>query len=113
MRRLVIAAAAAATMMLPIGTATAVADRDTDFAEELHGFGIYGQRDYNAWLAKITCKRLTTGVDADASEAATFLAGNLARTSSTEQVWQFLGTGIRMYCPEHLGALTAMPGDPA
>jgi hypothetical protein len=28
------------------------ADGDTDFADELHGYGIYGQRDYNAWLAK-------------------------------------------------------------
>ncbi len=89
----------------------AQADRDTDFANELHGFGIYGQRDYNAWLAKITCKRLTTGVDADAGESAVFLSGNLARTSSTEQVWQFLGSGLRLYCPEHLGKLTAMSND--
>ncbi|WP_395309010.1 DUF732 domain-containing protein [Mycobacterium sp. AMU20-3851] len=111
MRRLVIAAAAATAMLLPIGTATAVADRDTDFARELHGFGIYGQRDFNAWLVKITCKRLTTGVDADAAASAVFLSRNLARTTSTEQVWQFLGAGIPRYCPEHIGALTAMSGD--
>jgi hypothetical protein len=93
---------------LPIGLApSASADRDTDFATELHGFGIYGQRDYNAWLAKITCKRLSTGVDAGAPESAVFLSANLARTSSTEQVWQFLGTALRMYCPEHVGVLTA------
>ena len=44
------------------GSAVAVApsahaDVDTDFADERHGYGIYGQRDYNAWLAKITCRR--------------------------------------------------------
>lgn len=91
----------------------ASADRDTDFANQLHGFGIYGQRDYNAWLVKITCKRLSTGVDADATESAEFLSKNLNRSTSTEQVWQFLGAGIPMYCPEHLGALTAMSGNPA
>ncbi|MGD9620695.1 MAG: DUF732 domain-containing protein [Mycolicibacterium sp.] len=101
-----------ALVALPIGAAPmASADRDADFATELHGFGIYGQRDYNAWLAKITCKRLATGVDADAGESAVFLSGNLIRTVSTEQVWQFLGSGLRLYCPEHLGKLTAMSND--
>nr|WP_313776309.1 DUF732 domain-containing protein [Mycobacterium sp.] len=108
MRRRIIIGVASALVALPMMLApSASADRDTDFATELHGFGIYGQRDYNAWLAKITCKRLTTGVDADAGESAVFLSGNLARSSSTEQVWQFLGSGLRMYCPEHLGVLTA------
>ena len=112
MKRRVIAGLVSAMVALPIALApSASADRDTDFATELHGFGIYGQRDYNAWLAKITCKRLTTGVDADAGESAVFLSGNLARTASTEQVWQFLGTGLRLYCPEHLGKLTAMSAD--
>jgi hypothetical protein len=36
---------------------SAHADVDTDFANELHGYGIYGQRDYNPWLAKITCRQ--------------------------------------------------------
>jgi uncharacterized membrane protein len=108
MRKRMIAGVVSALIAVPIGLApSASADRDTDFATELHGFGIYGQRDYNAWLAKITCKRLTTGVDADAEESAVFLSTNLARTSSTEQVWQFLGTALPMYCPEHLGVLTA------
>lgn len=108
MRRRIIIGVVSALVALPMMLApSASADRDTDFATELHGFGIYGQRDYNAWLAKITCKRLTTGVDADAGESAVFLSGNLARSSSTEQVWQFLGSGLRMYCPEHLGVLTA------
>lgn len=105
MKRLLTGVLAAAVLVLPLGTATAVADRDTDFANQLHGFGIYGQRDYNAWLAKITCKRLDTGVDGAATDSAEFLKMNLARTSSTEQVWQFLGTALRMYCPAHLDKL--------
>ena len=112
MRRRIITGVARGLMAMPLGLApNASADRDTDFATELHGFGIYGQRDYNAWLAKITCKRLTTGVDADAGESAVSLSDNLARTSSTEQVWQFLGTGLRMYCPEHLGKLTTLSAE--
>lgn len=112
MKRFVIAAAAALTMVLPIGTGTAVADRDTDFANELHGFGIYGQRDFNAWMAKITCKRFDTGVDATATDSAHFLAQNLARTNSTAQIYQFLGTALRMYCPVHLDKLTANQEQP-
>ena len=30
--------------------APAHADPDIDFANQLHGYGIYGPRDYNAWL---------------------------------------------------------------
>ncbi|MDO3401935.1 DUF732 domain-containing protein [Mycolicibacterium neoaurum] len=112
MKRFVIAGVAALTMVLPIGTATAVADRDTDFANELHGFGIYGQRDFNAWMAKITCKRIDTGVDATATDSAHFLAQNLARTNSTAQVYQFLGTALRMYCPVHLDKLTVNQEQP-
>ena len=48
--------------------APAHADVDTDFANQLHGYGIYGQRDYNAWLAKITCKRLGNGLDTERRE---------------------------------------------
>lgn len=114
MKRRLIAGLASALIALPIASApVALADRDTDFAAQLHSFGIYGQRDFNAWLAKITCKRLTTGVDADARESAVFLSQNLARTTTTEQVWQFLGAGIPLYCPEHTGALTALAGDHA
>ncbi|MGU3499510.1 DUF732 domain-containing protein [Mycobacterium sp. C31M] len=108
MRRILFGIAAAAVMVLPLGTGIAAADRDTDFARELHGFGIYGQRDYNAWMAKITCKRMDTGVDPAATDSAEFLKMNLARTSSTEQVWQFLGTALRMYCPVHLDKLEAV-----
>ena len=58
-----IALAAAALL----SAAPAQADVDTDFANELHIYGIYGQKDYNAWIAKITCKRLNNGLDTDAT----------------------------------------------
>jgi len=83
------------------------ADVDTDFANQLHTYGIYGQRDYNAWIGKITCERLATHLDATAFESATFLKGNLARTTSTEQVWQFLAAAVQTYCPEQTPALRA------
>ncbi|NOQ00175.1 DUF732 domain-containing protein, partial [Mycolicibacterium fortuitum] len=57
MKRLVIALSICAATGLAV-PAPAYADPDTDFANELHTFGIYGQRDYNAWIAKIMCKRL-------------------------------------------------------
>ena len=28
------------------------ADPDTDYANQLHGCGIYGLKDYNAWIGK-------------------------------------------------------------
>ncbi|MCV7213204.1 DUF732 domain-containing protein, partial [Mycolicibacterium canariasense] len=28
-------------------------DPDTNFAHELHTYGIYGQKDYNAWIGKL------------------------------------------------------------
>lgn len=87
--------------------APAAADLDSRFADELHAYGIYGQRDYHAWLAKITCKRLSTSVDNTAVEAAQFLSQNLGNNATTEQTWQFLAAGIRTYCPRHESALTA------
>ncbi|MDV3126388.1 DUF732 domain-containing protein [Mycobacterium sp. 21AC1] len=90
-----IGAAAAIALAAP-----AHADMDTDFANELHTYGIYGQRDYNAWIAKIGCKRLHNGVDRNANDAASFVTKNLDRDSSTAQVWQFLGTAINYYCPD-------------
>jgi hypothetical protein len=84
------------------------ADVDTDFANQLHGYGIYGQRDYNAWLAKITCKRLGNGQDASAEKSAVFLSHNLPRGSTTAQTWQFLGAAIDAYCPEQQPVLAAV-----
>ncbi len=83
----------------------AAADPDTAFADELHTYGIYGQKDYNAWIGKITCKRLATNVDANAFEAADFVHANLAKNTTTEQAWQFLAAGLRTYCPDKLPVL--------
>jgi Protein of unknown function (DUF732) len=80
--------------------APAHADVDTDFASQLHTYGIYGQRDFNAWLAKIACDRLGSGVDHDAYASTTFLSHNLPRGSTTAQSWQFLATAIDFYCPD-------------
>ena len=95
-------AAAALTLAAP-----AHADVDTDFANQLHGYGIYGQRDYNAWLAKITCDRLGTGRDFNAEKSADFLSHNLPRGTSTAQTWQFLGAAISTYCPDLMPMLTS------
>ena len=55
-----LATIAAAMMAL---AARAFADVGADFANQLHGYGIYAPRDYNALLAKITCERLGNGLD--------------------------------------------------
>ena len=88
--------------------APASADVDTDFANELHTYGIYGQKDYNAWIGKIVCKRMRTGLDANANEAAVFLKQNLNKDSTEQQVYQFLGGAIRYYCPDQQPVLDAL-----
>jgi hypothetical protein len=98
---------AAATVTLAGG---AHADVDTDFANHLHGYGIYGPRDYNAWLAKITCERLGNGLDANAEKSAQFLSHNLPRGTSTAQTWQFLAAAVGAYCPEQIPVLTSIGG---
>jgi uncharacterized protein DUF732 len=90
--------------------APAHADVDTDFANQLHGYDIYGQRDYNAWLAKITCERLGNGLDTTAEKSAQFLSHNLPRGTSTAQTWQFLAAAIATYCPDQTPVLTAVAG---
>ena len=92
--------------------APAHADPDTDFANELHTYGIYGQKDYNAWIGKITCKRLYNGVDPDAYKSAAFILRQLDKGSTTEQAWQFLGAALRTYCPEKLPVLQQVAGQP-
>lgn len=100
-------AAVAAVVAAVTLAAPAQADPDIDFANQLHGFGIYGQRDYNAWLAKIACKRLARGVDGDAYASESFVAQNLQRNTTQSQAWQFLGAAISIYCPEQTGVLQA------
>ena len=95
----------AATIMLAV---PARADVDTDFANQLHTYGIYGQRDYNAWLAKITCERLDDGLDSNVEKSAVFLSPNLPHGSTTEQTWQFLAAAINTYCPDTTAVLTSV-----
>ena len=83
------------------------ADPDSAFARELHGHGIYGQKDFNAWIGKIACKRLDRGVDATARDSVEFVSDQLLRGTSTEQAWQFLGAATNYYCPDKRVLLTA------
>ena len=99
--------AAAAIAPALVFAAPAHADPDTDFANELHTYGIYGQKDYNAWIGKIACKRLYNGVDQDADKSAKFVFLQLPKGSSTEQAWQFLGAALRTYCPDKMSVLEA------
>jgi Protein of unknown function (DUF732) len=85
--------------------APAHADPDVDFANELHTYGIYGPKDYNAWIGKITCQRLDKGVDQDADKSARFVFNQLQKGSTTQQAWQFLGAALRTYCPDQLPVL--------
>ncbi|MHA3021678.1 DUF732 domain-containing protein [Mycobacterium sp. BMJ-28] len=95
-------AAVAVAAAAVLSAAPASADTDTRFANELHTYGIYGQKDYNAWIAKLTCKRLQRGVDQSAYDSAHFVSTNMPKTTSTEQAWQFLGGALRSYCPEQM-----------
>ena len=102
--RAVAAALATAAAALVVAV-PAHADPDIDFADQLHGYGIYGARDYNAWLGKITCKRLERGVDPDAYASVAFVSRNLPRGTTQEQAAQFLGAAVTAYCPDLAGAL--------
>ena len=86
MKRAMIGLALAAAAVV-VGAAPAHADVDTDFANELHTYGIYGQKDYNAWIAKLTCKRLDKGLDTDANKSAQFIHMQLVKDSTTRTVW--------------------------
>ncbi len=94
------------------GAAPANADPDTDFSNELHVYGIYGPKDFNAWIGKIECKRLRTGLDANAAEAAVFLKTNLPRGTSEQSIYQFLSAGINYYCPEQRPVVDSLAGRP-
>jgi len=82
--------------------APAHADPDVDFANELHTYGIYGPKDYNAWIGKITCQRLDNGLDHNVDMSAKFVFRQLPKDSTTAQAWQFLGAALRTYCPDKL-----------
>ena len=72
----VLAAMALAVPTLAVA-APAHADPDTDFYNELHIYGIYGEKDYNAWIGKIACKRLWNNLDHDANQSAQFVKRQL------------------------------------
>ncbi|MCV7315316.1 DUF732 domain-containing protein [Mycolicibacillus parakoreensis] len=98
MRATVFAALAA----LPVALAVPAHadDVDSEFNRQLQTYGIYAPKDKNAYLAKITCHRLGTHLDANAAESIGFLSKNLDRHSTEAQKWQFLGTSITTYCPD-------------
>jgi hypothetical protein len=107
LRPVILATAGAAAITL---AAPANADVDTDFANQLHTYGIYGPKDFNAWIGKIQCKRLSTGLDANAGEAAVFLKRNLAKTTTEQQAYQFLNAAINVYCPEQRPVIDSLAG---
>jgi hypothetical protein len=100
----VLAMVAAALVAL---AAQAHADPDTDFANQLHGYGIYGPLDYDTWLGKITCERLHNRLDTTADKSAHFALINLPRGTTTGQSYQFLAGAIGTYCPDQVPVLTA------
>jgi hypothetical protein len=106
-----LAAIAAFSVMSMTLATPANADPDTDFANQLHTYGIYGPRDYNAWLGKIACERLHNGVDGDAYKSQKFVASNLPRGSTQVQAWQFLGSSITFYCPDQTPILQALSAE--
>ncbi|KUI28754.1 hypothetical protein AU196_13510 [Mycobacterium sp. IS-1742] len=93
--------------------AVAHADPDTDFANALHTIGIYGQKDYNAWIGKIACERIDRGVDKNAFDSAKFVARQLPKDSTTEQAWKFIGLAYPTYCPAHQALLLQAAEKPA
>jgi Protein of unknown function (DUF732) len=103
--KLSVLAMVAATMVTL--AAPAYADPDTDFANRLHGYGIYGPLDSNAWLGKITCERLHNGLDTTADKSAHFAFVNLPRGTTAGQSYQFLAAAISTYCPDQVPILTS------
>jgi uncharacterized protein DUF732 len=103
MKRTLIGIAAVAAALMT--AAPAAADQDTNFANELHTYGIFGQKDYNAWIGKIMCKRVYTNVDPDVFATANFVHNQLPKGTTTDQAYQFVAAGLRTYCPDKLPIL--------
>ena len=104
MKRLIVGIALAAAALL--SAAPAQADVDTDFTNELHIYGIYGQKDYNAWIGKITCKRLNKGLDKDANMSAAVRSQSAGeRTAPPSKRGSSLVPRLRLYCPDKLPIL--------
>jgi hypothetical protein len=107
MRLATLSVPALVTAAMVAVAAPAHADPDADFANQLHGYGIYGPHDYNAWLGKITCERLHNGLDTTADKSAHFALINLPRDTTPRQSYQFLAAAIGTYCPDQVPVLTA------
>jgi Protein of unknown function (DUF732) len=105
MRMLKSAVAAGAAVLVFAGAPVAQADRDEAFADQLHTYGIYGQKDFNAWIGKLMCKRLHNGLDPDVFASAEFVHNQLQRGTTTDQAWQFVGGAVPVYCPDQAPAL--------
>jgi uncharacterized membrane protein len=103
MRLATLAAAAAAA--IAVAAPAQADDYDAPFNAQLHTYGIYGPQDFTAWLGKITCERVTRGVDSDAHKSATFVQRNLALGTTQGQSLQFVGAAINHYCPDQVGFL--------
>jgi hypothetical protein len=97
-KRTIAAALFAGLMVAP--AAVAHADPDTDFGNQLHTVGVYGPKDYNAWIAKIACERLDRGIDRNAYDSARFVSRQLPTGATTAQAWQFIAMAYPIYCPD-------------
>lgn len=88
-----------------IATAAPALADDDSFNQTLHSYGIYQPPDKAAYLGKIACHRLGTGLDPDAYASTSFLAKSMNPGTSTEQTWQFLHASIDEYCPDLMPVL--------
>ena len=102
-RKSLAAGVAAAASAIALAVPAQADDWDYPFNQELHAYGIYGPQDFNAWLAKVSCERITRGVDHDPYKSATFIQRNLPRGTTEGQAFQFLGAAIDHYCPDQVG----------
>jgi hypothetical protein len=56
------------------------------------------------------CKRLSTRLDANAAESATFLHLNLPKGTNEQATYQFMSAGIATYCPDQQPVLASAAG---
>ena len=64
-------------------------------------------KDYNAWIAKIACKRIIQRRRHRRQQGRRqFISMQLAQgPATTEQAYQFLGAALRSYCPDKMSIL--------
>jgi hypothetical protein len=67
--------------------------------------GIYGPRDSNAWLGKIVCDRPHKGHTRQRLRIDSLRRGQLGKSTSQLQTWQFFATAIGYYCPDQTSVL--------